>query len=394
MIETIQRLSKEYLTDITEIRRHLHTHPELSFAENATSAYIRQQLKIWNIPYKEGYAGTGITAFIHGNNPHSALAALRADMDALPIQEENEVAYKSVVPGVMHACGHDVHTACLLGSARILNAIKSSFKGTVQLIFQPGEEVLPGGASLMIRDGVFEEKIPSCIFGQHVYPELPAGKIGLKSGWYMASADEIYITVKGKGGHGARPNDVIDPVQITAQLLVALQQVVSRWAHPGTPSVLSFGKVIANGATNIIPNEVILEGTFRTFDEKWRSEAHDRMKKLTIQLTSSLGGSCDFRIEKGYPALFNHEELTSNAKKKAIEYLGEKNVVELGLRMTSEDFSYYGKQMPCCFYRLGTAGKNGEKSSGVHTSTFDIDERAIETGMGLMTWLALSELEK
>lgn len=391
--QKIQKLATQYLQEVIGYRRHLHAHPELSFKEYNTSEYVEAFLKHNNIPHRKNIAGTGLTAFIHGKNPEAKTIALRADMDALPIQEENNVDYKSKNPGVMHACGHDVHTSSLLGAALILNETKNDWSGTIQLIFQPGEEVLPGGASVMIKEGVFQEKMPTAIFGQHVYPELPAGKIGLKPGPYMASTDEIYVTVKGKGGHGAKPDRNIDPVLISAHLLTALQQVVSRWANPTMPSVLSFGKVIANGATNIIPNEVRMEGTFRTFDEIWRKEAHRRMTDLATQLVRSMGGEVDFRIEVGYPVLKNDVALTHSAKQNAVEYLGEENVVDLDLRTTAEDFAYFSQHMPACFYRLGTASAlDDSKSYGVHNSRFDIDENALETGMGLMAWMAVCQL--
>ncbi len=392
MKEKIKSLAKKYLNDVIATRRHLHAHPELSYKEFNTSQYVQDKLKEYGIPFQAGVAGTGITAFIEGKNAQSKLIALRADMDALPIVEQNNVPYKSKNEGVMHACGHDVHTSSLLGAARILNELKNEWEGTVQLIFQPAEEVLPGGASMMIKEGLFSKKMPASIFGQHVYPELPAGKIGLKPGMYMASTDEIYVTVKGKGGHGAKPNRNIDPVLISAHLIVALQQVVSRWANPATPSVLSFGKVIANGATNIIPNEVKLEGTFRTFDEVWRKDAHVRMTELATHLVKSMGGEVEFKIEVGYPVLKNDEALTQLAKQKAIDFLGAENVEDLELRMTAEDFAYYSHHMPACFYRLGTASPiDDSKSFSVHHPQFDIDENALEVGMGLMAWMAVGE---
>ena len=393
MKEKIRQLASQFLQEVIGYRRHLHANPELSFQEFNTSAYIEAFLIRNNISYRKGIAGTGLTAFIEGKNPESKLIALRADMDALPIVEENNVEYKSKNNGVMHACGHDVHTSSLLGAALILNSLRTHWEGTVQLIFQPGEEVLPGGASVMIKEGVFEHKMPVAIFGQHVYPELPAGTIGLKPGPYMASTDEIYVTVKGRGGHGAKPDRNIDPVLITAHLITALQQVVSRWANPATPTVLSFGKVIANGATNIIPNEVKMEGTFRTFNEEWRVEAHQRMKDLATNLVKSMGGEVEFRIEVGYPVLKNDSSLTTAAKQFAIDYLGEEHVVDLDIRMTAEDFAYFSQYMPACFYRLGTASPNDDsKSYGVHNSRFDIDENALETGMGLMAWLTICQL--
>ncbi len=388
--EQIRVLAEAHYTDVLAMRRHLHMHPELSYQEVETSSFVAAQLQRLGLEVHTGIGGHGLTAFIRGNNPESRLVALRADMDALPIVEQNDVDYKSKREGLMHACGHDVHTSSLLGAAIILNELRDQFEGTIQLVFQPAEEVLPGGASLMLKDGVFAKRKPQAIFGQHVYPELPAGKIGLKPGVYMASADELYVTVKGRGGHGAKPDRNIDPVLIASHLIVALQQVVSRWAHPAMPSVLSFGKVIANGATNIIPSEVKLEGTFRTFDERWRKDAHERMKALAEGLVNGMGGEVDFRIEVGYPVLKNDESLTMRAREFAVEYLGSENVVDLDVRMTAEDFAYFGHEMPGCFYRLGTASPNDEsKSFSVHHPRFDIDEEALKTGMGLMAWLAV-----
>jgi amidohydrolase len=388
--EQIRLLAEAHYTDVLAMRRHLHMHPELSYQEVETSSFVAAQLQRLGLEVQTGIGGHGLTAFIRGNNPESRLVALRADMDALPIVEQNDVEYKSKREGLMHACGHDVHTSSLLGAAIILNELRDQFEGTIQLVFQPAEEVLPGGASLMLKDGVFAKRKPQAIFGQHVYPELPAGKIGLKPGVYMASADELYVTVKGRGGHGAKPDRNIDPVLIASHLIIALQQVVSRWANPSMPSVLSFGKVVANGATNIIPSEVKLEGTFRTFDERWRKEAHSRMIALAEGLVKGMGGEVDFRIDVGYPVLKNDESLTTRARELAVDYLGSENVVDLDVRMTAEDFAYYGHEMPGCFYRLGTASPNDEsKSYSVHHPRFDIDEEALKTGMGLMAWLAV-----
>ncbi len=388
--QQIRELAEANFPEVLAMRRHLHMHPELSYNEIETASFVAEQLRRLGLDVKTGIGGHGLTAFISGNNPESRLVALRADMDALPIVEQNETQYKSRHEGVMHACGHDVHTSSLLGAAMILNQLRDQFEGTVQLVFQPAEEVLPGGASLMLKDGVFADRMPQAIIGQHVFPELPAGKIGLKPGVYMASADELYVTVKGRGGHGAKPDRNIDPVLIASHLIVALQQVVSRWSNPTMPSVLSFGKVIANGATNIIPSEVRLEGTFRTFDEKWRKEAHERMIALADGLVKGMGGEVDFRIEVGYPVLKNDESLTLRARELAVEYLGSENVVDLNVRMTAEDFAYYGHEMPGCFYRLGTASPVDEtKSYSVHHPRFDIDEEALKTGMGLMAWLAV-----
>ena len=391
MIAKIKALAKEYNDEVIQIRRHIHQHPELSFKEFETSKFIQKQLTAWGVEFDTGYVNTGIIAFVKGKNPSSKVIALRADIDALPIQEENEFNFASINKGVMHACGHDVHTSSLLGAIKILQSLKSEFNGTVKCLFQPAEEILPGGASLMIEQGALENPKPDSILGQHVYPELPVGKVGMKSGLYMASTDELYVKVIGKGGHAALPHTVIDPVLITSHIIVALQQIVSRSSKPDMPSVLSFGKVIAEGATNIIPEEVNLAGTFRTFDESWRSKAHEKMIKMASSIAESMGGSCEFEVRKGYPYLVNDEAVTAQTKKSAIAYLGKENVVDLDLRMTAEDFAYYSQIMPGCFYRLGTATP-GMQTSGLHTSTFNPDERAIEQGMGLMSWLAIEQL--
>jgi amidohydrolase len=391
--ERILELAREGHGRCVAQRHHLHMYPELSFQERETGRFVAAQLAELGIPHHHGIAEHGVVALIQGRNPKKRVVALRADMDALPIQEANDKPYKSRHDGVMHACGHDVHTAALLGASAILHALRDKFEGTVKCIFQPGEEKLPGGASIMIREGVLERPRPSSIFGQHVHPPLPAGTIGIRSGMYMASADEIYVSVKGRGGHGAMPHDCIDPVAISAQIIVALQQLVSRYANPAVPSVLTFGKINSvGGATNIIPNAVQLEGTFRTMDEKWRNEAHKRMKKMAESMAKSMGGACVFHIVRGYPVLYNHPELSARAKQWAIELLGKDRVEELPLRMTAEDFAYFAQAMPACFYRLGTGNSARGISAPVHTDTFDIDEAALETGAAMMSWLALREL--
>jgi len=391
MKEQIQELSQKIFNDVVINRRHLHTHPELSFNEVATSAYVAQKLDELNIPYVR-MADNGLVGLLKGDKLSDQVIALRADMDALPITEANNVPYKSQNVGVMHACGHDVHTSSLLGTATILSSMKSQFGGTIKFIFQPAEEKLPGGANLMIQQGVLENPKPHAVLGQHVMPLIDAGKVGFRAGKYMASTDEIYVTIKGKGGHGAQPQQNIDPVIITAHMLTALQQVVSRFADPKSPSVLSFGKVIANGATNIIPNEVYLEGTFRTMDEKWRSEAHIRMKKMAEGIAESMGGSCEFNIVKGYPFLINEEKLTASVRSHAEDYLGKENVLDLDIWMAAEDFAYYSQVADSCFYRLGTRNESRGITSAVHTPTFDVEETALELSTGLMAYMALKQL--
>lgn len=393
MIDQIKEKAEKYFAETVATRRHIHANPELSFEEYKTSEFVKGKLTEFGIPFKDGYVKTGIVGLIEGNNPSKKTIALRADLDALPIFEENEKDYKSKNEGVMHACGHDVHTSSLLGAARILNELKDSWEGTIKLIFQPGEERLPGGASLMIKEGALQSPKPNYIFGQHVLPSMEVGKVGFKPGMYMASADEIYMTVKGKGGHAALPHLNVDPVLITSHIIVALQQVVSRNASPSVPTVLSFGKITGNGSTNIIPDKVMVEGTFRTMNEEWRADAHQKIVRLAKEIASSMGGECDIEVRKGYPFLVNDEELTLKARERAIQYMGADNVIDMDLRMTAEDFSYYTQEMPGCFYRLGTGNVSKGITSGLHTSTFDIDEDALKTGMGLMAWLALCELE-
>lgn len=393
LLEKTKKLAAGFHTDIVACRRHLHAHPELSFHEFETQKFVEQKLAEFGITNMKRMANTGVVAIVEGKNAGKKTVALRGDMDALPIEETNDVPYKSTNKGVMHACGHDVHTASLLGCARILNELKNDFEGTVKFIFQPGEEKLPGGASLMIKEGVLKNPAPQSVIGQHVMPQLPAGKIGFRKGLYMASTDELYVTVHGKGGHGAMPHLCIDPVLISAQIIVALQQIVSRNAKPILPSVLSFGKVIANGATNVIPDSVYLEGTFRTLDEAWRSDAHERMKKIATTMAESMGGRCDFEIRKGYPFLINNEPLTEKLQGYAEEYVGKENVEELEIWMAAEDFAFYSQNAPSCFYRLGVRNEKMGITSSVHTSTFNADESALETGMGLMAWLALQELQ-
>lgn len=382
----VQSLAKKNQKSIIECRQHLHQYPELSFQEYKTCQFVKSKLESWGIP-TQIMATTGVIGIIKGKNPDSRILALRADMDALPIQEINEVPYKSKNEGIMHACGHDVHTSSLLGAAQILQALKDEWSGTIKLIFQPGEEKLPGGASILIKEGVLENPKPSQILGQHVEPLLEVGKVGIKGGLFMASADEIYVTVRGKGGHGARPHQCVDTILMASQMIVQLQQLVSRHADPLMPTVLTFGKIYSEGgATNVIPNEVKILGTLRTFDEAWRATAHERLKEMAQLICKSMGGSCDFDIIKGYPFLKNDEVFTQSTRLAMEDYLGAENIVDLPARMGGEDFAFYSQQMPACFYRLGVQNPNG---TGLHTPNFDVNEDCLEVGAGLMAWLAM-----
>lgn len=389
MIEQIREKINAHFKELQEIRRHIHANPELSFKEYQTAAFIEKKLLEFGVKDFFRITETGVVALIKGKNPESKCIALRADMDALPIMEANEVSYKSQNPGVMHACGHDVHTTCLLGAARILSDLREYLGGTIKLIFQPGEEKSPGGANLMIQAGVLHNPVPEAVFALHVYPGLPAGTAGFRAGQYMASADEIYISIKGKGGHAALPHQTIDPITIAAQVIVSLQQLVSRKASPLTPSVLSFGKISGGNTTNVIPEEVKLEGTFRTLDESWRKEALHWIKKITVQTCEAMGAEATVEIPEGYPSLFNDPQWTLNAEAWAREYIGASKVHTLDLRMSAEDFSFYTQKIPGCFFRIGTSKEGKEFTASVHNPHFDIDEEAIKTGAGLLTWIAI-----
>lgn len=389
--EKIKLLAKQYAPETIAIRKHLHTHPELSYLEFKTTEYVQAQLTQLGISF-ESKAGTGILGIIEGKNPASRVIALRADMDALPILEENEVPYKSINNGVMHACGHDVHTSVLLGAAKILQALKEEWEGTVKLIFQPGEERNPGGASYMIKEGVLQNPAPQGIVGLHVHPGLNIGKLSFRKGRVMASADEIYITIKSKGGHAAAPHLTSDTILIASQLIVSLQQIISRNKNPLSPSVLSICSIQGGNATNVIPSEVKLMGTFRAMDEEWRYKAHDLIRKLAIGLVESMGAEIDLHIDIGYPTVDNDPALTEAAWKLADAFMGQSQVEETEIRMGAEDFGYYTQVIPGCFYRLGVRNEAKGIIHQVHTPKFDIDENAIEIGMGMMAFLGVNLL--
>jgi len=386
LLNQIKELAKKYKDEFIEIRHHLHAHPELSYEEFETSKYIQQKLTSFNIPF-EIKATTGVVGLIRGKNPDKRVIALRADMDALPIFEENNISYKSTIPGIMHACGHDVHTTCLLGAAKILNELKDEWEGTVKLIFQPGEEKNPGGASILIKEGVLKNPSPQSIYALHVLPAMETGKLSFRSGMVMASADEIYITVKGKGGHAAAPQFAIDPILIASNLVISLQQIVSRNNNPFNPTVLSITSFQGGTTTNVIPSEVKLKGTFRAMDEVWRFKAHQLITKQATELVQSMGGEIDLKIDIGYPFVLNNQIISDAASKLGEEYVGVENVEETELRMGAEDFAYYSHQIPGCFFRLGAGNVRKGITSGVHTPTFNIDENAIEIGMGMMALL-------
>ncbi|MFT3910250.1 MAG: M20 family metallopeptidase [Ferruginibacter sp.] len=389
MLEKIKKLAATYSPEFIEVRHHIHANPELSYQEFETSKFIQQKLAGWKIPF-EVKATTGVIGLIEGKNPSKQVIALRADIDALPIIEENDVSYKSCNNGVMHACGHDVHTTCLLGAAKILNELKDEWEGTVKLIFQPGEERNPGGASLLINEGVLENPAPQKIFALHVHPGMEVGKFSFRGGMVMASADEIYITIKAKGGHAAAPQFTADPILIASHLIISLQQIISRNNDPFNPSVLSITSFQGGNTTNVIPSEVKLMGTFRAMNETWRFKAHELIIKHANELVHAMGAEVDARIDIGYPFVLNDEALSAAAKINAAKYAGEENVSQTELRMGAEDFAFYSHKIPGCFFRLGVGNKEKNITSNVHTPTFNIDEAAIEQGIGMMSWLAVN----
>ena len=389
--DQIQQLAKKYAPEFIEIRHQIHANPELSYQEFETSAFVQQKLSEFGIPF-EVKATTGVVGLIKGKNPDTKITALRADMDALPIPEENDVPYKSKNSGVMHACGHDVHTTCLLGAAKILNELKEEWEGTVKLIFQPGEEKNPGGASILIKEGVLENPKPSSIFALHVHPGVEVGRLSFRGGMIMASADEIYITIKAKGGHAAAPQYTADTILIASHLIVSLQQIVSRNNSPFNPSVLSITSFQGGTTTNVIPSEVKLMGTFRAMNEEWRDEAHRRMIKIAESIAEGMGAKCEFTIVRGFPFLVNEEKLTERVIQYASEYLGEKNVVEEDIWMAAEDFSYYSQAADSCFYLCGVGNPSKGINSGLHTATFNIDEDVLKVSTGLMAYIAVKRL--
>lgn len=387
MINKIKELVEDIFKDIVEIRRNIHKNPELSFNEYETSAYIKSVLERWKIPFIEGVANTGVVVVLKGNNPSCKTIALRADFDALPITEENDVEYCSQRKGVMHACGHDAHTASLLGVVRILHLLREEWEGSIKFIFQPAEEKYPGGAQQMIKEGVLNNPNVEKMFGQHVFPDLEVGKVGFCPGKYMASADEIRIKILGSGGHAALPESYNNPLIPSAKLISDLEEHFMRFRD--IPAVFAIGFIHANGYCNVIPDSVELKGTFRTIDEKFRSLAHVQMQDIAKTIAKEYAVDIDLHICKGYPSLYNDETLTNQAIVYAKEYMGADNIVDLSTRMTAEDFAYYCNEVPSCFYRLGTANKNKGIIHGLHTSRFDIDENALKVGMGLMAYLAV-----
>ena len=388
MKPTFQKLTVENFDYVVGCYHYLHAHPELSFNETETAEFVQKELTSMGIPFRADIGGSGILGKIEGINPTKKVIALRADMDALPVNEEVDIPWKSTNKNVMHACGHDAHTSCLLGAAKILQQCRMEFEGTILLIFQPGEEKSPGGAHLMLEDGLFKDIEPEIILGQHVSVDFPTGTMCFLPGMIMASADEIHVKIHGNGGHGALPHLLNDTVLAASQTIVSLQQVRSRLCHPLIPMVLTFGKLIANGATNVIPSEVILAGTFRTVDEEWRSKGKIHIRRIINETCAAYGCTAEIEIPDGYPCVVNNEEITADARLFASEWIGEKNIRDLEMRMTSEDFGFFSQKYPCTFFRFGVKGESNIHTGGLHSSTFQIDEKALETGMGGLAWIA------
>lgn len=391
MIERIEQLARQLHPEMVRLRRHLHAHPELSFQEKATGAFIADAMRKLGLEVRTGVAGTGVIALVKGEGKgQGGCVALRADIDALPIHEKNTCDYRSRNEGVMHACGHDAHTAMVMGAGTVLHALRKEWSGTVMLLFQPGEERIPGGASLVLNEDALRDPRPVSILGQHCTPELEVGKLGFREGPFMASSDELYVTVKGKGGHAALPEKLVDPIVISAHLLLRLKQEFAAF-RPSEKTILAFGRVEALGATNVVPDEVKIAGTLRAFNEPLREELHAWLPKRANEICSEYGGSCDFLVMKGYPVLVNDDALTERMRAAAEALIGAGNVVRMDQRMGSEDFAFYTHAMPGCFFRLGT-GAPGAPFRGLHTPTFDIDEEALRMGSAMMAWGAISEL--
>ena len=392
MIETIKRLAHEQAAEVVEWRRWLHRHPELSQQEYKTMEFVAERLRSFGLEPKTGIGRTGCMALVRGAvEPVCRCIALRADYDALPLKEATGLEFASENDGVMHACGHDMHTASLLGAARILSQLRDKMRGSIMLIFEPSEELYPGGARMMMDDGLFDEVTPDEIYAFHCLPEMDCGHVGMRKGKYMASTDELYWTVKGRGGHGATPHLSVDPILIASHIVVALQQLVSRNASPMMPTTLSFGKFNANGRTNIIPDEVKMEGIIRTFDEQWRLECHERIRRISCGIAESMGGECDLFIDYGYPYVFNDDRCTQRVHDNAVAYLGADKVEWIDMRMTAEDFAFFAQKIPACYFRVGIH-EPGTPFCNLHRPNLMVDERSLEIASGLVAYNGLQAL--
>lgn len=393
LIDKIKDMARANAAEVVEMRRWLHRHPDLSQQEYGTMNYVAERLKEMGLEPKTGIGKTGCMAMIRGGvEPDSYCIGLRADYDALPLKEVTGLEFASENDGVMHACGHDMHTSSLLGAAKILAAMKEELHGSIMLVFEPSEEMYPGGARMMMDDGLFAEVTPNEMYSFHCLPEMDYGRVGMRKGKYMASTDELYWTVKGKGGHGATPHLSVDPILIASHIVVALQQIVSRNASPMMPTTLSFGKFIGSGRTNIIPDEVKMEGIIRTFDEKWRLECHEKIRKISCGIAESMGGECDLFIDYGYPYVVNDDDCTQQVHDNAVAFLGADKVEWLDMRMTAEDFAFFAQKIPSCYYRIGIH-EPGTPFCNLHRPNLMVDERSIELASGLVAYNAVKALE-
>ena len=392
MIDKIKQLASANASTVIEWRRWMHRHPELSQQEFGTMEFVAERLRQMGLEPKTGLGKTGVMAMIRGGiDPDGYCVAMRADYDALPLTEATGLPFASENPGVMHACGHDMHTCSLLGAAQILCSIREELHGSVMLIFEPSEEMYPGGARMMMNDGLFDEVMPDEIYAFHCLPEMECGRIGMKKGRYMASTDELYWTIKGRGGHGATPHLSVDPILIASHIVVALQQLVSRNAAPMMPTVLSFGKFIGEGRTNIIPDEVKMEGIIRTFDPEWRLECHEKIRKMSCGIAESMGGECDLFIDYGYLPVINNDVCTQKVHDNGVEYLGAENVEWLDLRMTAEDFSFFADKIPACYFRVGIHEPD-IPFCNLHRPNLMVDERSLELASGFEAYNAYQAL--
>lgn len=387
-----KQLSEKYFDKMVAIRRHLHQYPELSGEEQQTAQYITQVLDQIGIAYQKNIAGYGIVALLKGNLHGESCVALRADMDALPIKENNSNSYCSLNEGIMHACGHDFHTASLLGALMILNDLKDSFGGTIKAIFQPSEERYEGGAPFMIKEGVLHNPKVDYIFGLHADTALTSDQVGFRAGKYMASTDELHFTVVGKGGHAAMPLDVINPIPIAARLLLKWEEEIDKIKPNDTPFVMNFGRLIADGANNIIPNKAHLSGTLRVFDEEKRELILKRIEEIAIQVCQDNEAQCLVDIRRGYPMVVNDSEVTQKAIEIAENYLGKEHIVSLAIRTTAEDFSYFLQQVPGTFFRVGVSNPGKGIIHPLHSAQFDIDETALHTASEMFAKLAIEFL--
>lgn len=386
----IRERASEIFPETVSLRREIHLHPELSYEEVETTALIDGYLRSLGIEPEPPFLETGVVALLRGEGKRGGgnLVALRADIDALPVTEENSHAFCSLEPGKMHACGHDMHTAMLLGAARILSGMKDELHGDVLLIFQPAEEKTPGGAKPLIEAGLFRRFNPAVIIGQHCFPNVPAGKVALCKGSFMAATDELYFTISGQGGHASAPHKAADPVLAAAHIITAVQHLVSRVVPPHEPAVVSIASIHGGNAPNVIPGKVSMSGTMRTMNEELRTLLKDRLRQTVMHVAEAFGVQAELEIRNGYPALVNDPQVTLQAVAACTEYLGSGNVLQSEPLMTAEDFAYYLLERPGTFWQIGTGAPGQEKGNTLHSPTFNPEERALETGSGLLAYSA------